>query len=1101
MKCANCGLLIDASARFCSQCGTALLANEQDSGSATPELGYRNTVGNLALQFSESRTEARLERRQLTIMFCDLKNSTKLAEQMEPDDLGDLIGTYRTLCLAPIERYQGRITRYLGDGILVLFGFPRAGEYDPEQAVRAGLEIVDEMKSLENRWRSIRHEKLAVKIAIHTGIVLVGRLSNPNVSEEIEVIGEAPNLASHLQDKAKPNSVILTEQTQKLLRGSVRCSPLRKVSVKGLSDQIAVCEALGVDSGYNVERGIAGTISDLPLVGRDRELSKLQDYWSIVKRGEGKSVILSGDPGIGKSRIVKAIQQLVDPKTSQLLSTRASRFAMNSDFFAFAELFRTMLRQAHTSRPGKVSFRILQQYLNEQGLPDKEAALGFASLIDLEIPDVEVPRNFQPEHKRDLIFGTMIRWLAERSKVTPVLLVVEDLHWADASTLELINLVLSKLQTCRVLVILSVRDKANVPGLPDTLTEIRLGPLNADNSRILLKHILGGEQFSRQIIRTLLAKAGGNPLYIEELSKAIIETEGQFDLSTIEGSSGVGWTESVPAALRDSLMARLDQIGEGKAVAQIGAVLGHTFEFTMLRQAWRRSESSLIDGVSKLVDASIVIQHGELPQAKFEFKHAMIESIAYDSLLRQDRRRYHLRAAHALSGDFRDFAKGRSEILARHYEEAGMTDRAIALWEEAGLTAAKRSANVEAMHHYQKALHLIDDSGDSQDAVLRILIELIGVTSAALGWTSNTRLAYLERALKLCEHPDRIVDRVTALSGITAYHYVAGDFDQAYEDGCKCLEAAHASEDRVALIEAYRLVGEIQAYRAEFEHSKRLLDQSIALYDVNEHREIAVKQGLGDDPAVVAYLYLSMVLWFLGRGEEALAANMSGHKLAKQVNHLHTEVQAQFYTAQLHWLRRDFSSARRYLQGAEALFRRRSDFRLWQGQTMVLDGWTTAVGEGRSEGIARLKKGLEILEEEKSGSSIATYEPLLAEAELYAGDLESALYNIDLALSRERRDRWMESERHRIKGQILSRQGRGAGEVTRSIETAIKVARDLKMPLLELRSTTDLCRYLHEQGDPRVGQTDLSSALVSISQDLWAPDIVAARELLVRMQA
>ena len=625
VTCGNCGADCPEKDRFCAHCGTALYRICSHCGRKNAQSSAHCSHCNAALQ---SKNPVRwekpavasgrpLERRQLTIMFTDLVDSTGLADSMDPEDFLALIEAHRTIAVAPITRLGGVVARYLGDGMLVLFGYPEAHEDNPERAVRAGLEVARATTEMNQRWVGEGKGRIAVRIGIHTGIVVVGDVLKADVQELMAVFGNTPSIASRLQGLAQPNSVVLSGATKALLPEAIRCESRGNVTLKGLKRPIEIFSALEVREGEG-DRRPAGRV--LPFVNRERELATIRQHWNAARRGEGGCLTIQGEPGIGKSRLIRAVQERIVTPPSRWLITRTSPYAANTDFFAFAELFRRVLVPDAATTDLEPSYAALEASLKHQGLDDANLTIGLARLIGIDIPEDATATPLQPERARELVLTAITAWLQHGSQKQPLVLVIEDLHWADASTLEAIDRLKPTLPNHPLLLLCTTRGatRTSLTGVredsPVTIssasepleavkevpptevapaspasaagtdgTVVILERLRAESAADLLGHVLQGVDLPKESVTTLLERANGVPLYLEELPKPVLEAGGQTQSIPV----------ALPATLRDSLMAQLDRMGEAKTVAQTAAVLGHSFERPLLEHVWEGDRETL----------------------------------------------------------------------------------------------------------------------------------------------------------------------------------------------------------------------------------------------------------------------------------------------------------------------------------------------------------------------------------------------------------------------------------------------------------------------------------------------------------------------------
>ena len=989
--CALCGASNTGPGRYCSHCGAALCvtcsrcgqrndrSSEICSNCLAPIPKGNEAVGPQV----ESVGGRPLERRQLTIMFTDLVDSTGLADNMDPEDFRALIEAHRTIAVAPILRYGGVVARYLGDGMLVLFGYPEAHEDDPERAVRAGLEIASATESMNARWVGEGKGRIAVRIGVHTGIVVIGDVLKADVQEIMAVFGNAPSIASRLQALAKPNSVVLSGATKELLPPSILCESRGHTNLRGIKRPVEIFAAVEVREGAR-DRYAAGTV--LPFVNRERELATIRQYWAAARRGEGRCLMIEGDPGIGKSRLIRAAKERIVTQPSRWLITRTSPYATNTDFFAFSELFRQHLVGGEE---GETQFSDLQQRLKEQGLDHPDIAIGFASLLGIAMPKQVTVTPLQPERLRELALGALTQWICHQASQAPLVLVAEDLHWADASSLEAIDRLKTNLADHRILLILSTRGAA---GASLTLGQVDTAPIvparaTADTNetrpskpaqassasaagtagtvviglerlghayaRDLLGHVLQGADLPKAAVSTLLDRANGVPLYLEELPKPVLEFQG-----------GAGDTSIIlPATLRDSLMAQLDRMGEAKTVAQTAAVLGHSFERPLLEHVWEGNAESLDTGLATLTDATLLTRDGDAKATAYGFRHALLAEIAYDSLLRDDRRRIHRRTAEILGKHFRPLVETRPEIIARHHEAASSREEAFACWLKAGSAAARRSANAEALGHFENAMetlqHLENEGNQTTiDKWLALHLARGPVLISLLGWAAPEVERTYHAASTLAKQMNlEHRDNFRVWGGLFNVYLLRGDLSNALSTMERSHHIATEADDPELLVSSHRSLGLCCLLTSRFDDALSHMAMVESLISAQPSLESGQTSIYGTNPRVVALSTNSWCHWFNGNPSGALRCRAQAIEIARSANHPFSLCYALCLGASLAQFQNHLTQA---LSLAEEALEISIDqaFAYWRGWSRIIQGWAL-VFSGKAEiGLDALRDGL-----------------------------------------------------------------------------------------------------------------------------------------------
>ena len=601
------------------------------------------------------------ERRQLTVLFCDLVDSTVLASQLDPEELREVVRAYQDTCAKVIARFDGHIAQYLGDGLLVYFGYPQAHEDDAQRAVRAGLGMVEGLETLNSRLGQKQGIRLAVRIGIHTGLVVVGAMGGGGRQEQL-ALGDTPNIAARLQGLAAPDTVLISAATQRLVQGYFICHALGSQTLKGVATPLQISQvmrATTVQQRFEVTaaRGLT------PLVGREPEVGLLRDRWAQVQAGRGHIVVLSGEAGIGKSRLVQVVKDEMLGATAMRIEYHCSPYHQHSALYPVITHLERALAWSQDETPDD-RLRKLEDALRPSPLPLAESVPLFAALLSVSLPESYTPLTLTPQRQRHKTLEALLTWLLALTEQQPVLFVVEDLHWIDPSTLEFLTLLVEQGPTARLLTLLTCRPEFPVPwGLHTHLTPIALQRLPQAQVEAMIARVTEGKGLPLEVITHMVVKTDGVPLFVEELTKTVLEsglvreTRGRYELT------GPLPPLAIPATLHDSLMARLDRLATVKAVAQLGAVLGRTFSYEVLQTVTPLAEVALQQALARLVDAELLYQHGIPPQATYTFKHALIQDAAYQSLLKSTRQQFHQRIAQALETRFPTLVETQPELL------------------------------------------------------------------------------------------------------------------------------------------------------------------------------------------------------------------------------------------------------------------------------------------------------------------------------------------------------------------------------------------------------------------------------------------------------
>ncbi len=940
--CPTCGTDNSPGASFCAECGTALNRTRQ------PAAAPRTAVP-VAPDAPAATAEA--ERRQLTVMFCDLVGSTELAARLDPEDLRDIIRTYQSRCADVIGRWDGHVAKYMGDGVLAYFGWPKAHEDDAERAARAGLVLVEAVGHLATPARG----PLTARIGIATGMVVVGDLIGEGAAQEQTVVGETPNLAARLQALAEPGSVVISQATRRLLGGLFELADLGPTRLKGFAEPLAAFRVVGEGRAEGRFEALHGERLT-PLVGREHELAMLLERWAWARDGDGQVVLLSGEAGIGKSRVIRALRERLGDEPYTPLSCYCSPYHTNS---ALQPVIGLLERAAQFDRndPPEAQLAGLEAVLARSSDRLDEALPLLAALLGVPTGERYPALMLTPEVQKRRTLQALVDQLAGLAAEQPVLALYEDVHWIDPSTLELLGLVVERIRRLPVLVLITFRPDFPPPWTGQahvtTLTMSRLGRRQGAD---LVARVTGEKPLPAAIVEQIVARTDGVPLFVEELTKTVLESGLLADAGDHYELSGSLSPLAIPTTLHDSLMARLDRHAPVKEVAQIGAVIGREFSHDLLAAVSPMSASQLGDALEQLVTSELVFRRGAPPEATYSFKHALVQEAAYQSLLKSKRQQLHARIAEVLEGGSLGVGETEPEVLARHLTDAGLAARAAPYWRRAGELAAGRSANVEAIAHLSKGLELIGTvpNGPEQlEEELALCLAIGGPLIATKGYAAPEVERTYGRALALCEQLGRSAELFPVLRGLWHYHLVRGDLRRARDLAERLVALADEQGAPLRRALARRALGTSLFFLGQFTDAMVALDEGIAIDDAIAAWEDPAHVLLYTERAgIVCRLFSARALWFLGFPDRAIARVEAGLALTERLAHAHSRAFALTWTAVLHSFRREFDAARRRAETAIGIAREHR-LPLWLAQATMCRG-SALVGLGeRVEGIAQ----------------------------------------------------------------------------------------------------------------------------------------------------
>jgi len=1100
--CPNCGAKPPAGFKFCNKCGHKLIEPKEvppkdDSG----PLDAMQTAATSDIQTTAPMVEIRVpdaERRQLTVMFCDLVGSTRLSARLDPEDFREVVRSYQETAADVIRRYDGHIAQYLGDGLLVYFGYPQAHEDDAHRSVRAALGIIEAMGTLNGRLESEYDVQLAVRLGIHTGPVVVGEMGGGDRHEQL-ALGETPNIAARLEVLAEPNTVVISAMTKRLVEGAFALKDLGSHRLKGVPEPIAVAQVLKptVIQGDEEEVG-TGVVT--ALVGRDEEIGLLLRRWEQSKEGFGQVVLINGEPGIGKSALTDVVREHVASEGYMRATYRCSPYHTNSALYPVITHLQRLWRWQPDDNP-KEKLAKMEETLRTTSLTLKEVVPLFAALFSLPLPEGRyTPMGITPQQEKQQIQDALVAWLLEEAERKPMLVVYEDLHWADPSTLEIIGLLVDQVPTAPMLIVLIFRPQFVQPWPTRShMTPITLNRLERPQAEAMITQLGGGKTLPDKVVQHIVARTDGVPLYVEELTKMLLESDLLREETDHYALAGELSDVAIPTTLQDSLMARLDRLPMVREVAQLGAVLGREFAYEMLKALAAVEESTLQDRLGQLVGAELLYQRGRPPRARYMFKHALIQDAAYASLLKRTRQQYHQQIAVMLEEGFPETVETEPELVAHHYTEAGLNEQAVGYWSQAGKRATQRSANVEAMHHLIKGLEVLMTMPDTPERArqeLDLQITLGPVLMAVKGFASLDTEQTYARARELCQQVGETSQLFPVLYGLWRFYMLRAELQTTRELAEQLFTLAQRTQESALLLEAHRVLGSTLFWLGEIAPAQANSEQGVALYDPQHHSFHAFVYG--QDPGVACKTFVALSIWVLGYPDQALQSIHKALTLAQELNHPFSRAFALNWAATIHQYRREAQAVRERAETVIALSTEQA-FPFWLAFGTILQGWALAVQAERKEGIAQIHQGLTAYRATGSELHRPYFLSLLSEAYEKVGQLEEGLSVLGeaLAIVENTGERNWEAELYRHKGKILlMQQGQKAEEAEECFQKALDIARRQQAKSLELRAAMSLSRLWQQQGKKEEAHKILAEIYAWFTEGFDTEDLKEAKGLL-----
>ena len=1044
------------------------------------------------------------ERRQLTVMLCDLTGWTALSQRLDEEELAEVVQAYRRRCTSLIGRHGGMVAQYVGDGILAYFGYPTAHEDDAERAIRAALSIAATERS------SSRIEGSDVHIGIATGTVVVGDLARgpeggPGVQEhtEISAVGSALNLAARLQALAEPGKVVVSDQTRRLSGGLFKYLDLGSRDLKGFDRPVRAWQVIGEST--TPSRFLAlRTPALTPLVGRQAELKELRRLWESVRAGQGRALLLSSEPGVGKSRLADEVaRRIVDHRGLRLWYYCAPHLQGSP----LAPLVRQLALAAGftDSDDDHAKLAKLTDLVGTATGDTDEAIPLLADLLSVGYEGRFPSPNMSPQRRKHRLFQVLMQLLESAASRRPVLLVVEDLHWIDPSSDELLGMLLDRSKSLPILAIFTARPEFH-PHWDDRphLVHMHLDPLDREDSITMVKLLFGDRGVPELTVAQIADRADGLPLFIEDLAKDVLELA---DLRRSGGGAGAERARSaaaIPATLTDSLMSRLDRLGSAKTVAQIGAAVGREFSYQLLAKVAERPEETLKEELHRLVEAGLLISRPSTRVLTYAFKHALIRDTAYSSLLKKARVSLHARIAGVLVRDFPETGESQPEVLAYHFQAAGDVDNAGHFLINAAKLSARRSGFVEAIAQLQSALNLLATQPRSRARMqleLRVHLALGGIYAEYRGFSSAQCGGAYATALELCRELGDSAEIFAVLSGVGSFEITRANFAKCRALAEECLERAAGQQTKPPFIMGHLLLGGTLFLTAEFVAARNHLEEALRLYEEHQASQKGRQVLYVQEQKSTGLCYLALTLTVLGHLDSGLRAAQSGLGHSKSLGGLHAVNFSLCYLAAAHHFRRDSPEALRHASESLELAREQG-FATWIGVSQMIRGEALIGKGGLEEGLKEITAGLNAHREMEA----VTYEPfgisLLVKGLIAAGRLDEALGALERALATSARtgERFYLAELLRLKGEILVRKG-SLSEAEHWLHEAIQVSRQQGAKLFELRSTVSLCGVLDGPRADAALREMLTPVHNWFEEGHDAPDLLDARALLARTRA
>ncbi len=1124
MYCQHCHSENPPNFRFCGECGAPLTERSNVRGLASERVvqGPKSKVQSQEVQTLDPRRQtldAVAERRHLTVMFCDLVSVSHLAGKLDPEELREIIRAYQDACTVVVQRFDGYVARYAGESLLIYFGYPMAHEDDAQRAVRTGLGIIAALPYLHTRLQQTIDSTLdlspQVRIGIQTGVVVVGEMGTRDYQESM-VLGETPNIAARLRDLAPLNGVVMGATTYRLVEGLFTCHDQGALTLKGLSAPVRV---------YRVEREneaqsrfeVALTTGLSPLVGRDRELETLLTCWEQVQAGNGQVILISGEAGIGKSRLVQSCRERLADEAHIRIEGRCSPYAQNSAFHPVIGLLQHGL-QFSREDDSQTKLQKLERVLARAGLPLGETVPLFAALLSLPLPASYQPLTLSPPQRRQHLLNVLLTWLLSLAQRQPIVLVGEDLHWMDPSSLELLGLFLNNVAKARILLLLTFRPEFRPPWKPlPYQTVIALSRLSQHNVHAMLEQLTEGNPLPEAIVQQIVNKTDGVPLFVEELTKMVLES----GLLRKEDDRYVLTKPlpplAIPTTLHDSLLARLDRLATAKETAQRGAVLGREFTYELLA-AVSPPTATVRQDLALLVEAELLYYQRTPPEDLYVFKHALLQEAAYQSLLKRTRQHYHQHIAKVLEERFPDLREAQPELLAHHYTAATLPLSALPYWQKAGRLAIERSAHTEACRHFTTGLTLLmalPESPERSQQELLFQVALGGPLIASKGYGAPEVERVYARAQELCRQLGDSPRLLQVLLGLEAFYFIRAELPTAQQLAERCWTLVESQPDSARRLPVHWALGQVFFHRGQFVQALTQVEQGLTLYSPDLHQPHALQ-----DSGVMCLAYTALTRLCLGYPDQALQVTQQMLTLARALGHRFSLAFALNIAATVHLIRRDWQLA--HALGTEAItLCAGHGFPVWLAHGQILVGWVN-VRQGQGEQfLMQIQRGIAAWQAAGAEASRTFLLALLAGAHGRLGQLEHGQRVLDeaIAIAQKNGEHYCLAELWRLKGsltlrpQASLRQVSGKSRAVRKpqipspksqaeaeayFRKALEIAREQQAKSWELRTAVSLGRLWAQQGKHREAQQLVSEVLAWFTEGFETTDVQEAKQFLTQ---
>ena len=1032
----------------------------------------------IAAATAEDAREASGERRYLTVLFCDLVGSTAISAQLDAEDWRDLVGAYLDCAAAAVMEMGGHVANRLGDGLMALFGYPVAQENDAERAVRAALSIQQALAELNRK--NVGKPSLSARIGIELGLVVVDSAG--------EIFGDTPNVAARVQALAEPGAVLVTALVQRQTAGLFVVEERGNHELKGVPEPVALFRVIRASGGGRR----SGQRHLTPLIGRDEETTMLMRRWERARQGDGQLVLIMGEPGLGKSRLLAEFHARLREMPHTWVEWSCLQLLQNTPLHPIGEWGRQRFGGAEV--PAGRRLADLESSLTQVKLDPAENVALLAPLLDIPLPQERAP-TLAPEELRRRQLAALTNWVMAGARVQPIVLAFEDLHWADPTTLDVLRGIAERGALAPLFVVATTRPEFRPPwGMRSHHGTISIAPLDRTQVRDMVAELSARHALPRDVVEEVAARTGGVPLFVEEVTRLLLDRGEQ------------GRIQAIPPTLQQSLMARLDRLGPAREVAQIGAVIGRDFSYALIRAVADMEDIALQAALEQLAEADILLVEGLPPESAYRFKHALIQDAAYENLLKSRRQVLHRSVAEALRDNLAATAAAEPELLAHHFAQGGLTEAAIEWWGKAGQWSLERSALVEAAEQLARALAQIETLPSTpalrrqqiklQVALMTPLVHVKGYAAPETKAAAERARLLIEQAEALGEPPEDLLLLFVVLYGFWAANYIAFNGEVVRDLAVQFLTLAEKQGNIAPLMIGHRLMGTSLLSTGEFAEARAHFDKGFALYDPTEHRTLATRFGV--DARVSILLYRSWALWMLGYPEAALADAEAALSDAREIGQAATLMFALNYTSLPHIFRGDYTRAKAVVDELVVLADEKGTV-IWKASGLLLHGILLALSGKPADAIPMIISGRNMYEATGATAGVSWRLPYLSTAYAELSQFDDAWCCVGEAMTavETTKETWCEAESHRVAGEIaLKSPEADAPKAQAHFERALAVARAQQAKSWELRAAMSMARLLRDQGRRGEARDLLAPVYGWFTEGFDTLDLKQARTLL-----